>query len=363
MPHYQYRTIRKAKPRRPSAVLPKTSAKNRGAAHPLLDLQRILGNRAVQRLIQSRPEDPRSLNLMSPQAELMVGSPASRYEQEADQVASRVMTMPVPDPFQNLQRRGMNEEHEVPIAQTKFLGASITPLGQQHAMEEKERLEMQTAGSDRLEASASVEKAVKQNQDGGCRLPDSVRNYMEPRFGVDFSEVRVHQGSHSAKINKALNAQAFTVGHNIFLAANKEVGNSQLLAHELTHVVQQMGATPTAAERKKAAQRACPTCDTKNRGQRIDPTGSKKQSRLQTPFSSFSELAPSVNQTLWCSPGPASNNCWSLRAKCYYHCTKRHLWRYPPDTEGFRRCRRGCCDWAFNTCRKDGTWPCIFHGM
>ena len=216
MPHYQYRTVQKAKPRRPSTVLPRTATMNRGAANPLLGLQRSIGNRAVQRLIQSQPEDPGSLNLMGLQAKLMVEPPESLYEQEANQVAGRVMTMPVPDPFQTLQRAGMNEKQEAPIAQTKALGASITPLGQRQAMEEQERLEIHTAGTDRLEAGAGVEKTIKQKQDAGCCLPDSVRKYMEPRFGVDFSEVRVHQGSESAKITRALSAQAFTVGHNIF---------------------------------------------------------------------------------------------------------------------------------------------------
>ena len=364
MPHYQYCTVQKAKPRRSSTVLPRTATMNRGAANPLLGLQRSIGNRAVQRLIQSHPKDPRSLHLMGLQAKLAVGPPGNLYEQEADQVAGRVMAMPAPIPSKTLQPEGMNEEQEEPPVQSKALGASITPLGQRQTLEnEAESPQMHAAITESCQADAGVGKTIKQKQDGGCCLPDSVRKYMEPRFGVDFSEVRIHQGSESAKLNKALSAQAFTVGHNIFLGAGKAVGNSRLLAHELTHVVQQTGGKPISFEKKPAGRRPCQTCDAKSRKQISGPTGSKKQSRQRTVPPSFSAMAPLVNQTVWRSPGPTSNNCWSLRAKCYYHCTKRHLWRYPPDTKGFQRCRSGCCDWAFNTCRKDGTWPCVFHGM
>jgi hypothetical protein len=74
-------------------------------------------------------------------------------------------------------------------------------------------------------------------------------------------------------------------------------------------------------------------------------------------------------QVLQTRPLPASitraaqGNCWSLRVKCYYHCTKSHLWRIPPDPGGFFKCKQGCCDWAYNQCQKDGSWPCLFPGM
>ena len=186
---------------------------------------------------------------------------------------------------------------------------------------------------------------------------------MEPRFGVDFSEVRVHQGSESAKMNKALSAQAFTVGHNIFLGAGKAVDNSHLLAHELTHVVQQTGAKPTSLENIEGARKSCLGRIAKRRGQIKGPTFSTEHSQQRKLTPSNSVRARLANQTVWRSPAPTSTNCWSLRAKCYYHCTKKHLWRFPPDTKGFQNCTKGCCDRAFNTCKKNGTWPCVFSGM
>jgi hypothetical protein len=63
------------------------------------------------------------------------------------------------------------------------------------------------------------------------------------------------------------------------------------------------------------------------------------------------------------APSSTSNDCGWLRAKCYYYCTKTYLFRLPPDTPEFSKCKRGCCDWAYNQCQKDGSWPCVFPGM
>ena len=72
-------------------------------------------------------------------------------------------------------------------------------------------------------------------------MPDPVRAYMEPRFGVDFSQVRVHTGSDALQMNQAVGAQAFTHGSDIYFGAGHSPTNLELTAHELTHVVQQTG--------------------------------------------------------------------------------------------------------------------------
>jgi len=74
-------------------------------------------------------------------------------------------------------------------------------------------------------------------------VPESVRAFFEPRFGVDFSGVRVHTDSNAVQMNRELNAQAFTHGRDIYFGAGKynlgTTSGKRLLAHELTHVVQQ----------------------------------------------------------------------------------------------------------------------------
>ena len=78
-----------------------------------------------------------------------------------------------------------------------------------------------------------------------------VRSYMEPRFGVDFSHVRVHTGSDATQMNRDVGAQAFTHGSDIYYGAGSSPTNLELTAHELTHVVQQTGASPLQTKKQK----------------------------------------------------------------------------------------------------------------
>lgn len=93
------------------------------------------------------------------------------------------------------------------------------------------------------EVTPNLESNINSLRGSGQPLPESVRNYFEPRFGYDFSHVRVHTDSHAAASAKAVNAQAFTVGRDVVFGAGRyTLGNSEgqrLLAHELTHVLQQ----------------------------------------------------------------------------------------------------------------------------
>lgn len=81
----------------------------------------------------------------------------------------------------------------------------------------------------------------------GQPLPPSLRASIEPRFGCDFSRVRVHDDSRAAESARALSAQAYTVGPHVVFGANQfrphERSGLNLVAHELAHVVQQSGAT------------------------------------------------------------------------------------------------------------------------
>jgi Domain of unknown function (DUF4157) len=82
----------------------------------------------------------------------------------------------------------------------------------------------------------------------GQPLDSGTRAFMEPRFGYDFSRVRVHADSRAAKSAEAVNAQAYTVGSNVVLGANQggagNLSHQRILAHELAHVVQQGGRQP-----------------------------------------------------------------------------------------------------------------------
>src|SRR5262245_10708731 len=152
-------------------------------AHPLLRLQRAVGNRSVQRALRSEVAQTR----------LAVNEPGDLFEQEADRMAEQVMTSPAPF----TSHRG---------------GALLSSRGEG-------------------------------GHGGGQALPPSVRPLMESRFGVDFGGVRVHTDDEAAQMNRTLQAQAFTVGRHVYFGAGhfrpQSTDGRRLLAHELAHTVQQ----------------------------------------------------------------------------------------------------------------------------
>jgi hypothetical protein len=116
------------------------------------------------------------------------------------------------------------------------------------AEEEDEVIHAKTRTAEPREVTEDVEGSIR-GLSGGGRLPNSVRSFMEPRFSHDFGEVRVHTDGKAAKLARAVNAQAFTVGSKniVFdpeLYRPETASGKQLLAHELTHVVQQGGGRP-----------------------------------------------------------------------------------------------------------------------
>jgi hypothetical protein len=216
---------------------PASAPSFQGGFHPILQLQRTIGNRAVARLLQ---------------AKFAMSHPGDPYEREADRVAEQVTSMSVTESAATAQRQMIpDEEKDKQPLQTKPLAASITPLAQRQAMPEEEQKEEQpgqmqstlqrVAGEESVDAGPSIEQQLGQSSGQGSPLPESVRSYMEPRFGADFSGVRVHTGSDSTQLNRSLSAQAFTVGQDIYYGASKSPTDLRLTAHELTHVVQQTG--------------------------------------------------------------------------------------------------------------------------
>jgi Domain of unknown function (DUF4157) len=99
------------------------------------------------------------------------------------------------------------------------------------------------AGETLQKASTNIESGLSASRTSGSPLPQNTREQMESSFGADFSGVRIHNDSTSVQMSKDLNAQAFTHGSDIFFNSGKFDTNSSkgkhLLAHELTHVIQQ----------------------------------------------------------------------------------------------------------------------------
>ena len=144
---------------------------------------------------------------------LTVGEPGGELERAAEDTAARVMGVPGPS-------GSAGDSTPVP---------DVTP---------------------------DVEGSIRGMSGQGARLPAAVRNFFEPRFGHDFSQVRVHSGDAAASVSAKLDAEAFTFGQDIFFNQGRynpsRPGGRHLLAHELAHVVQQN----TGAVARQQLQRA-----------------------------------------------------------------------------------------------------------
>jgi hypothetical protein len=87
---------------------------------------------------------------------------------------------------------------------------------------------------------------INASMSGGQPLPSDVRRFMEPRFKADFSKVKIHTDTNAANLNRQVNAKAFAIKNHVFFGKDQFKPDSddgkELIAHELTHTIQQGGA-------------------------------------------------------------------------------------------------------------------------
>ncbi len=165
------------------------------------------------------------------QAKLAVSKPADPLEKEADRTADTVMRMPagqVPgSATQPVQRASTEQMQKAPEGQVQ-----TTPA---------EQVQRTDAGTP--PATHVTDSQIRGAAAGGETLGSDVRSFMEPRLGADFSPVRVHADDGAARLSSQLSARAFTYGNHVFFGRDQYQPGSdtgrRLLAHELTHTVQQ----------------------------------------------------------------------------------------------------------------------------
>jgi hypothetical protein len=184
-------------------------------------LQQSIGNRAVQRFIQSHYI----------QAKLQVSEPGDPYEQEADRMADTVMRMPAPPA----------NHQSLPV--TSVTGPQAQRKCDQCEEDDKAKLQRKEQGQGGA-ASATAAPVVHQTLNSpGRPLDTATRAFFEPRFGHDFGGVRLHTSARAVESARALNARAYTTGNDVVFGAGQYSPDTnegkKLLAHELTHVVQQ----------------------------------------------------------------------------------------------------------------------------
>ncbi len=168
------------------------------------------------------------------QAKLAIGRPDDEYEQEADRVAEQVMRVPDSALCEASRSTGSNADGRMQPACSKCSDDD----------EEAERLRTKPVPGRALVAPKAGSERQVPNGDGQP-LDPAIRAFMEPRFGYDLGQVRVHADAKAAESARATNALAYTVGRDIVFGVGEYAPQTEqgrrLLAHELTHVVQQSG--------------------------------------------------------------------------------------------------------------------------
>lgn len=157
------------------------------------------------------------------QFKLTVGRPGDAYEQEADRVADQVMRAPGPR-----------------VQRSCSCGGSCPKCAAEHAEEAPGLVQTKRAEGAGTGAAPHAEVA---HGSSGRPLDAGAREFMESRFGRDFGHVRVHTDGAAEESARALDARAFTLGSDVFFAAGEYRPGAEdgrrLIAHELTHVLQQ----------------------------------------------------------------------------------------------------------------------------
>jgi len=232
----------------------------------ILHLQRTIGNQAVSRLIKSK----------ALQAKLRIGQPGDVYEHEADRVADAVMRMPAPQKVsinnsriqrasttfeenelkrqpieeeeeeeEKLQRQPAEEEEEEEKLQKKPIEEEEEEKLQRQPAEEEEekKLQAKNVSVSNPVVDSVIENKIQCMKGGGRSLSQGERAFFEPRLGYDFSDVRVHEDAKASEAARGVNARAFTIGKDVVFNAGEYSPDNQksqkLMAHELTHVIQQ----------------------------------------------------------------------------------------------------------------------------
>ena len=206
------------------------------------------------------------------QPKLKIGAPNDKYEQEADRVADQVMRMPEPivrrqpveeedeesiqtKPNESLQRQPSDEEEEEEL-QTKALNGIVQ---RQAEVEEEETLQTKATPGHTPTVGATTHAKIQSLEGGGQPLPSNQRHFFESRMGHDFSGVRIHTDSKAADTAQTIQAKAYTLGNNIVFNTGQYSHDNQegkkLLAHELTHVVQQKRTIQSSIQRKEKGPR------------------------------------------------------------------------------------------------------------
>ena len=190
----------------------------------LRQLQRSIGNQRVSRMLQKK---------------LVVGPAGDEYEREADRVAEAVTseTSRPASPHSFLR----DPQQAVPLQRNCSCGGTCSSCQEEEEEKLQRKAEASVVSSEAVGDAPPIVGEVLRSS--GQPLDPAARAYFEPRFGYDFSGVRVHADNQAADSARSVSALAYTVGHDLVFGSGQYAPSSRtgqrLLAHELSHVVQQ----------------------------------------------------------------------------------------------------------------------------
>jgi uncharacterized protein DUF4157 len=201
------------------------------------------------------------------QMKMAVNKPGDKFEQEADKMADKVMRAPAPafpakeekiqrQPEDKLRKKEEEKiqrqpEDKLRKKEEEKIQKAAWP-GEKGWKKEEEKIQKAPADEEKLRrkssdgapaVGANTQTTIQNKITGGQPLSSDVRSYMEPRFGADFGNIRIHRDAEAASLSNQLSARAFTYQNHVFFSRDQyQPGTSEgkhLLAHELTHTIQQ----------------------------------------------------------------------------------------------------------------------------
>lgn len=228
----------------------------------MVETMKAKDNKSETKSLNNSPffSNRNSAGFIAIQARLNTGQPNDQYETEANQMADMVVKQNNSKGSGFFQAAGTNKQ--VLPSGTPFSGI-VVPQGIQHDPEDdvqpsgREMIQKQNIKEDeeirdtplgQTLTDPTVENQLKNNKGKGNKLNAPTRSEMENGFGADFSRINIHTDATAVQMSRMLGAQAFTHGNDIYFNAGKfNPGSNEgkhLLAHELTHTIQQSGTVP-----------------------------------------------------------------------------------------------------------------------
>ncbi|QJB28755.1 eCIS core domain-containing protein [Limnospira fusiformis] len=270
-------------------------------------------------------DNPKNWTPQQPiQAKLTVGAVGDKYEQEADRVADvvvdRIQSPPATTEVQKQEEETLQQKPQLSTPPTISQLQKKEELSNtlQRESEEEEfdddnddvQMKPQTAEAGG-EVSADFESSLRREKGGGQPLDENLQSQMGRAMGADFGGVRIHQNSPANQLNQSIQAKAFTTGKDIFFKQGEyqpeSRGGQKLIAHELTHVVQQGGVNNSGSVQRFNSSKE----ERKHLQILLSEQKAKGRDKMTQEFKDFSANlklpATSKNMDRWGGERPRSN--------------------------------------------------------